>query len=432
MTFTATPEPPAGDVPPRIRLDLDVDPDVFATLTIKRDGKAIREQPFVGSTAALTYDYEAPFGVSVTYTATGTTIPAATADWTENWASLAAWSGATSDWAVTSGHAYTPSFGNGTITRDAAGEIGQLVVADPDNIRIALLDASNVQVALIAFSSIVTVHGTSDIATLVADNTVIGPSILGLDHSFTMTLSGNDIVVTGADGNWSRVDTFTGVPTKVALTRGVNNAFVESITVVPSTEPDDYSDSDTATLDVDGAWLIHPVQPTLSMEVEDSSHGNSAESIIHIDEPTRARRTASALRTLHWGVGRRRPVVVTNGPRAADEWDLVIHPQTFAATDDLRSLVDDQTPLLLRIPPAFGWHLPDDWYSVGDVTIDRDDVPEVSESAVVTLPLTPVDEPIVRQGAVRTWGDLLMEASTWADVLTIYDSWLGVLSGDQV
>jgi hypothetical protein len=45
------------------------------------------------------------------------------------------------------------------------------------------------------------------------------------------------------------------------------------------------------------------------------------------------------------------------------------------------------------------------------------------------MPLTPVDEPIVRVGALWTWGDVLTTYATWQDVLNANATWLDVLAG---
>lgn len=81
LPMVVIPEPTGGSLTtdrPRMRIVLNTgDPDaVFATLSIRRDGQPLRAEVPLGVADPFVYDYEAPFGQLVTYTATGTYTPA--------------------------------------------------------------------------------------------------------------------------------------------------------------------------------------------------------------------------------------------------------------------------------------------------------------------------------------------------------------------
>jgi hypothetical protein len=120
MTIIVTPQPDGA--PPRVRIDASVDVAgaSFTELTIYRDGKRIRELPYIGSGDAVGFDYEAPFGVPVTYTVTGEFLPMVVADWSESWTNLANWTGDTGSFTTSGGKARSAVAG-AKIVRAATG-----------------------------------------------------------------------------------------------------------------------------------------------------------------------------------------------------------------------------------------------------------------------------------------------------------------------
>jgi len=200
----------------------------------------------------------------------------------------------------------------------------------------------------------------------------------------------------------------------------------------PATE-EVFSDTDTATLTPADAWLIHPATPGLSLDLSGyrrpdalTVQWSSAEEIGYAQQAE-----------IFSPVGRPRQVVITNGTRRDGAWTMRLFAPTLALRDDVLAALNDQTPLLLRVPPAFGWDLPDGYYAVGDVTDTRDvgdfnltdHSPTPKVYRTLTLPLTPVDAPIVAQTAQWTWGDVLTGYATWADVLAQNGTWFDVLAG---
>ncbi len=662
MTMTVDPQP--TNDPPRVRLEMATPAGgSFVDLAVTRAGAPLRAQPYIGGAEALLDDYEAPFGLPVTYTAKGTYIPASTPDWSETWASLAAWTGDTGSWSVSSGEA-TSLIRNAQITRGVSGAIQRIIVTNPTLVRVELLSADEVTVIASLQTDLAKVSlrgtGTSPLQatgggsySLVLDNgyvtaaaldgswsltrDIIGDAtkvrLVALDWQFAADteppsfvnataihvdssddvwivdgendtlyrFSGGSLVdswacpanvsdlTTDSAGNvyftdrvaelvrkytsagvagttWSttgrpllivcdssdnlfvydadnkrvRKYSTTGIgstswypngealglamdPTNGFLTAWTGDYFMRydttgalqsQLAVVPNevdwnafepapglavtaegsfvihdpatdrikrydsngilrtsisapepsspvflggvdstgvlhfttatvhhmyvplpasvgaiapalaVSPTAFAESATITLDVDEPWLIHPSQPDLSLSIGSDT--------TFMEASTRAQTKSEARRTIHEPIGRRRRVVTTTGPRAAEEWVLSILSMTLDARADLLALLDDQTPLLLRMPAGSTEEdVPDGWYSVGDLTVDRMPNAEWRPIRELNLPMTPVDEPIVTPGSDWTWADVAMDFTTWASLLPPagYDAWIDTLAG---
>lgn len=216
MTMVLSAEPSSSpDDPPRIKVELEApDGGTFSSLSLTRDGVLVRRPPFVGASESSTFDYEAPFGVPVSYTASGEYLPVTTADWSEAWASLAAWSGDTADFSVSGGKARS-SVTNADITRSASGTIQRLDVTSPSYVRMELLTAGDVVVASVQLDSKVTVSGTSS------------TSASG-SGSFSATLTDGTITASAVDSSWSLSRPYAGTPTKVRIV-GLGVSYPQSL-----------------------------------------------------------------------------------------------------------------------------------------------------------------------------------------------------------
>ena len=182
----------------------------------------------------------------------------------------------------------------------------------------------------------------------------------------------------------------------------------------------------TVTLAITEAWLIHPSQPTLSVSIDAATWRDTG---LNVDPASSQQNTAEAAVTLHQPVGRTRTVAIATGNRLDETWPLVLLAPHLADRDDVRAIVRDQTPLLLRSPASFNWDLTDGWYSIQGVQFDRLTPNLTSPYRRITLPLIPSDPPVVRVATDRTWHDVLEQNDTWADVLLRYDTYTDVLSG---
>ena len=247
MTLTLTPEPSSGPSdPPRVKLDLEApDGGTFTALSVRRGGSLIRRQPFVGASTSLAYDYEAPFGVSASYVATGTVLPVATPDWTEAWTDLTDWSGDTSDWSVSSGEA-SSSVADAEIHREASGSIQRVSVTDPVLVRAELLTSGDSIVCSLEVSaSKVTLTGTSTVQS-------------SGGGSFTLLLSDGTVTASAADSSWSLSRDYSGTPVKVRLVALGPMRPELSTWAVPSGRPLGVSRAGgiTYVIDADGRTLI--------------------------------------------------------------------------------------------------------------------------------------------------------------------------------
>lgn len=415
VTLIATPEP--NNIPPRVRLDMATnDPTKsFSVLSVKRDGKVIREQPFPGSAVALAYDYEAPFGIPVTYSMSGemvTPVPS----FATTWPNLSGWSTVSGSPAVAGGNLVSGRVSR-TLTLPATGKLTLSGPIDTssgsgqsDGGNISVGAGLNVSRSFSSPGTFITFNGvTKGIAT------PTGPLVLTWDTD-GLRINGSSLM----PGAWNA--------TSNVVQAGVQGAAVPGFSIESTGVGTHFSASDTDTLNSPTAWLIHPSQPSLSKQIDQGPSFSDA-SPTYVDASTAGVRTSQAQSTVHRPVGRSRPVVITSGPRQADEWSLILGTPTSELRNGIRAIVDDQTPLLLRAPASFDWDLPDDWYSIGDVSMNRSDSPFVDELTTVTLPLTPVDEPIVRQGALWTYGTDLLAHPTYADSLAALPTYLDRLAG---
>lgn len=417
VTFTATPEP--GNSPPRVRLDLDTG-DVarsFSEIIIRRDGVPIRAIAPTGSSVSVVYDYDCPFGVPVTYT-----VEASDGGFSlirnETWPNLSGWSTYAGTPAVAAGKLTT-----GTVERS---------LTPPD--RIVLHDADQLVASQSAFQARVNVMPSSGFmdVQISGDGTNCLVTVGGLFGSSVGVLAGTgDLTVTNTATGCS-IETTAGTWTlPVSISAGSNwiaaKGPLPGFELYSGTAPATASLSDSAQLDVDEAWLIHPIFPDLSISIDANRRRWEG---LSIEQVSASQITRAAQSTVIRTIGRERAVVVTNGNRAAGEWILKLFAPRLVDRDSVDAITRDQSPLLLRMPPSFEWDIPDDWYSVGNTDDDR--VLRRAGQFIYreyTLPLTPVDPPPLVQGAEWTWADVVATYATWADVLAAYPTWLDLVVG---
>lgn len=207
-----------------------------------------------------------------------------------------------------------------------------------------------------------------------------------------------------------------------------NTASIGTISATPSVGAVTFYETASVTLNVNGAWLIHPAQPTLSVSIDagpDQWRANG----LNVDIASSQQTNAGAAVSLHQPIGRTRTVTIAHGNRLDEQWQLVLLAPTLADRDDVRAIVRDQTPLLLRSPEAFGWDLTDGYYAIGDVAFDRAFAPLNYTERRIVLPLTPSDPPVVRVASERTYDDVLQQNDTYGTLLLRYDTYSDLLLG---
>lgn len=421
MTITVTPQP--TNSPPRVRIDLSTDDPAksFTTLTLYRGGKKLRSQPYVGAGAAVVFDYEAPFGVAADYSGLGSTATYSVLR-DETWSSLSGWTTENGAPSVTGGR-----FSEGLVSRDIAfpdswrleceGLTPSVTITPPWNIGFAAIDLGGLSIENMQFGGEVAFAGG------------LPRTIGGLGSPFTVTRDGRFATVATTAGTWVlEADAGFSMSNRLQVNVSGSGSYVKKFTISTG-ENASFSAAATAILDVDEAWLIHPSHPALSISIDPGQH-KFRDAGVNVDASTKASKTRAARATRHDPYGRERPIVITSGPRAAPEWDLRLRTRTLEARDTVEAIIRDQSVLLLRSPQGWPWDLPDGWYSVGDYAEDRPretrlDAPD----RVLSLPLTEVDEPIVRQGALWTYGADMLANATYSTSRAQFPTYLDRFAG---
>lgn len=410
MAITVTPQPDATPAP-RVRIDIETgDPSkTFTSLTVLRDGQPIREQPYIGGTSAVTFDYEAPFGVDVAYTAQGSVATYSTLH-NETWSSLSGWTTSSGSPTVTGSH-----LSGGGVTRPLTFPARGRIISQG-------ITKTSGSVS-ISFGLIYILSGVSG-----EQINYGGPLtwVSGLDGPFTLIWDEENATITTADGTWIR-SRGPNATTNALDVFASSAGFVEDFVISTPVElPFTYTAE--TWLDINEAWLIHPTFPSLSVSIDPGQH-RFRDSGVNVDRTTKSSKTRAARSTRHEPYGRKRAVVITSGSRAAAEWTLVLRTMTLEDRDSVEAVTEDQTPLLLRTPVGWTWDLPDDWYSVGDYSEDRPRPRLDSPERLISLPLTPVDPPIVRQAPVWTYGTDLLLNPTYGDSLAEFPTYFDRLVG---
>ena len=175
--------------------------------------------------------------------------------------------------------------------------------------------------------------------------------------------------------------------------------------------------SDPATLDAAQAWLRHPGVPGLSIPVR--IHGD--------DDPVR-----EVNRSVKRPLGRRYPIVVTDGRRRAKTAVLTIRTETLDEADALLAIMDDTAVLLLNTPPAWGWgrDLEHQYVSFGDLKEQRLSTPDDPWRHFIAA-YDVVGRPAGGQQAQHTYADVLIEAASYQDLLGLYGSYADLLTGTR-
>lgn len=425
-SIVATPEP--GFSPPRVRLDVTA--TVGTTLSaveVRRDGKPLRQAVFPGGTTATVYDYEAPYGTPVTYTASGTTAGAYTNEWSESWASLTNWTGDTSDWSVVSGSARA-TVDNKSLTRMATADIGRVTLASNTGyVAVLLLNAGGNEVARLEYSSLFSgMRLWVGSANTAATGVVAGP--------VTITIGSGMITARGTAGTgWTLslalASAVRGVRVRSFFPSVSTPATVGTIAVAPNSTTVPYSESTTATLNAEAAWLVHPVQPAgRSVCIGKSEWRPDG---VNVSPESMATATRGSNAVLLQPVGRTGSVVISEGARPRRAWSLVLLTHRLEDLASVYALLDDEQVLLLRSPASWTWGHPDGWWAVGESSEERIAGHVLAPDREITLPLSPAEEPVVMQQPAWSYGDVVTNYATYAEVASAFATYSDLLVGPQ-
>lgn len=168
----------------------------------------------------------------------------------------------------------------------------------------------------------------------------------------------------------------------------------------------------TVTIDADQPWLIHPGTPDISQPITVTNLA------------TRSRDVNQSVLT---PIGRRRPIVLTDGTLRSPTGTLAVATETLTERDDLLTLLQDLTPLLLNIPHTLEWGVTSEWIAISALTETA--TVGASQHRELVLPYRTVERPVGAVTLTRTWADVLTEAATWTELGNLYATWLGVYTG---
>jgi hypothetical protein len=350
----------------------------------------VRSQPGSGGSVAFAYDYEAPYGVPVTYEADETLVQSGpVTEWAETWSDLSEWTIAQGDASVSGGElTLIGTLGDsGVVTRGLAGSGGYRITAadvQPGGGSILARWGSSYGTAGVAIEDAthVTVFCESSTKQYVipaADSYQVEIDVVGLLVSFT--INGTTWTMNRADNvNPYRVE-ITG-PGSTALFGGAvaAAAFTASTAATKVTEV-----SVPETLAPASGWLVHPLVPALSVPV--STTDRTLIGVQDIGDVTQA-----STATVHKILGQAAPIVSRSGPRLGDALTLTLALRNPAQKAQLAALLADQTPVLIRmLDPDLDWE--DGFYSVGDLGLSRFAQNTQVKRRTATLPLQATQSP---------------------------------------
>ena len=168
------------------------------------------------------------------------------------------------------------------------------------------------------------------------------------------------------------------------------------------------SATDFATLDVPDVWLTHPTDPTRSMAVtlvDDDEYTWSAPGTVHEPLDSAWPQVVWRARTVHQG----QLVVVTS----------------WAQRADMKRLVADGSPLLLRVPPGC---TADDLWLWPSAVSRRKVTPHNPAAVVWALAYQRVDDPAgeVTFDPSNAWAAVVVTHPSWTDLMAAHADWVDV------
>lgn len=431
MTFTLTATPDLSGTP-RVLLEATESDSgqPIQSCTFFRDGVALRFAALVTGSSAVAYDYDAPFDVALEYRADAVESDALVLDWTESWASLAAWTEEVPGWSAAAGVATCPAIDGATIHRDASGSVARVSGPAPSFV------GSAATVIISGWSGTTSLWslGLSSGGTPYIQLTS-GLGYQAVAHALTSwTVEIGESSMVAAGSGWSlTVPIETGAVTdRIKLTSGfagASSASIDDISVykfpVGSSTP---SDTDTVTLTgITAAWLTNAAQPDLALAIDDDSDPNS---VIYMTDQTRRETTARSTSVQLDIEGSPYVHTVVTGPRKLETWNMELVCRTEESRDNLTTLLANNAVLSLRIPDALADSgLDGGFYAVGDVTTTRDMGPRMHQLATVQLPLTPSRPPSFDALWQWTYDALAQTGLTYDQVAALFATYDDLLIG---
>jgi hypothetical protein len=166
-------------------------------------------------------------------------------------------------------------------------------------------------------------------------------------------------------------------------------------------------------------WATHPTVPSRSMAIDVDDFSKAG--ISQIGDVVRA-----AQANQHVILGSETPLLTKLGNRKAGSGSIEIRTMTDAERLKLLALVNDETPILLRAPAAWGWGWEDGYYAFGDVAEGRVIQYGPEQARSIKIPFQRVAAPAGTQQSSWSWGGLLAGYADWNAVANGFRDWNGV------
>lgn len=145
-------------------------------------------------------------------------------------------------------------------------------------------------------------------------------------------------------------------------------------------------------------WLAHPGVPTRSQPITVRTLGE---------------RSYQSNQSVRYPLGRRYPIVASDGRRKAATYDLTLLTSTLTDMGELEDLFADMSPLLLQVPADKGWGVVSEYVAIGDVKQGRVVRVAVEPMREWSLPCSVVDRPAGGSQAFNTYGLSLSKYATY-------------------
>lgn len=170
-------------------------------------------------------------------------------------------------------------------------------------------------------------------------------------------------------------------------------------------------------------WAIHPTVPgrSIPLDVADFSQTGIAE-LGDVTYKSQA--------TLHPILGGTLPTLTKVGNRQQASGSMSLTTVSLADQARLLALLNDETPILIREPDAWGWGFDEGYYAVADVDLARRLQYGPEQSRTVKLPLQKVAAPAGVQQSSWDWGGMTAANADFGSVSARYPDW-NALTGNM-
>lgn len=233
--------------------------------------------------------------------------------------------------------------------------------------------------------------------------------------------------VTGSLRELTRVQPGTGTASQYvedyALDWDTPVTYQVSVTYNSGASTSTYT-STVVTITSTQAFAIHPTNPPLSLPIDSAS--TTVIGVASLGDITWA-----ANRTLHTVLDNPYPVPSITGNRAAAAGQITLSTTTAAEQNALRAILNDHTPLLIRVPDSYGWDWEDGYYDIGDVTAGRPLMYGGDPHRTFTLPYQRVASPAGGQQSAWSYPQLIAAYADYPTLRATYDDYPSVVGDNR-